>query len=192
VRAAFAAASLGLLAACATDRVTLLDNEEGEAQFAIADITRPGKERVLDTQMSELRLGSNSRARAVRAVRPEDAELMRRLPPGSAHFTLYFPTDDSRIPAAQMPILSSIRDQLIARGEGAQIEVVGFTDSVGSDEDNDILSRRRAEEVAQQLRYYGFPVAAQDAVGRGEDDAERALGDNVQSAAYRKVDVVVR
>ena len=91
-----------------------------------------------------------------------------------------------------MPVLSSIRDQLLARGEGAQIEVVGFTDSVGSDGDNDILSARRAEEVAQQLRYYGFPVAAGDSVGRGEDDAKRALGDNVESAVYRKVEVVIR
>ena len=188
----FAAAALVLLAGCTTDRVTLLDNEEGEPQFAVADITRPGKERVLDTQMSELRLGSSSRARQVREVRPEDAELMRRLPPRPAHFTLFFPTNDSRISPAQMPILSSIRDQLLARGEGAQIEVVGFTDSVGSDEDNDALSARRAEEVAQQLRDYGFPVGARDAVGRGEDDARRALGDNAENAVYRKVEVVIR
>jgi OOP family OmpA-OmpF porin len=192
VKRAIAAAALALLGACATDRVTLLDNEEGEAQFAVADITRPGQERVLDTQLSELRLGSNSRARAVREVRPEDMELMRRLPPAPARFTLFFPTNDARISAAQMPVLSSIRDQLIARGEGAQIEVVGFTDSVGSDGDNDVLSGRRAEEVAQQLRDHGFPVAPGDAVGRGEDDARSALGDNVQSAAYRKVEVVIR
>lgn len=189
---ALAAASLALLSACATDRVTLLDNEGGEAQFAVADITRPGKERVLDSEMSELRLGNNSRVRAVREVRPADAELMRRLPPASVHFTLFFPTNDARISAAQLPVLSSIRDQLMARGEGAQIEVVGFTDSVGSDTDNDALSGRRAEEVAQQLRDYGFPVAPGDSVGRGEDDAKRALGDNVESAAYRKVDVVIR
>ena len=96
------AAALALLAGCTTDRVTLLDNEEGEAQFAIADITRPGRERVLDTQMSELRLGRSSRARPVREVRPEDAELMRRLPPGPAHFTLFFPTNDARISPAQI------------------------------------------------------------------------------------------
>jgi outer membrane protein OmpA-like peptidoglycan-associated protein len=192
MRAALAAASLVLLASCATDRVTLLDNEDGEAQFAVADITRPGTERVLDTQMSELRLGSNSRARSVRAVRPEDAELMRRLPPRPTQFTLFFPTNDSRISPAQMPVLSSIRDQLIARGEGAQIEVVGFTDSVGGDDDNDALSRRRAGEVAQQLRTFGFPIASDDAIGRGEDDAKRALGDNVESATYRKVEVLVR
>ena len=192
MRGGFAAALLALLGGCATDRVTLLDNADDEAQFAVADITRPGKERVLDSEMSELRLGSNSRARAVREVRPADAELMRRLPPASAHFTLFFPTNDARISPAQMPILSSIRDQLIARGEGAQIEVVGFTDSVGSDADNDVLSGRRAEEVAQQLRDFGFPVAAGDAVGRGEDDAHRALGDNVESAIYRKVEVVIR
>lgn len=192
MRSAVAAVTLALLGGCATDRVTLLDNEDGEAQFALADITRAGKERVLAAPMSELRLGGSSRPRAVREIRPEDAELMSRLPPRPAHFTLFFPTADSRISAAQLPVLSSIRDQLLARGEGAQIEVVGFTDSVGSDEDNDALSRRRAEEVAQQLRDYGFPVAAQDAVGRGEDDARRALGDNLESATYRKVEVVVR
>ena len=192
MRIAVAAALLALLAGCATERVTLLDNEDGEAQFAVADITRPGRERVLDTQMSELRLGGNSRARAIRGVRPEDAELMRRLPPRPAHFTLLFPTNDSRISPAQMPVLSSIRDQLLARGEGAQIEVVGFTDSVGGGDDNDKLSRLRAEEVAQQLRTFGFAVSPDDAVGRGEDDAKRALGDNVESATYRKVEVVVR
>lgn len=192
MRIAFASAALALLGACATDRVTLLDNEGGEPQFAIADITHPGRERVLDTQMSELRLGSNARAKAVREVRPADAELMRRLPPASAHFTLFFPEGKAVISPAQMPILSSIRDQLIARGEGAQIEVVGFTDSKGADRDNDVLSELRAEEVAQQLRDYGFSVAPGDAVGRGEDDARRALGDNVENPAYRKVEVVIR
>ena len=192
MRTAFAAASLALLGGCATDRVTLLDNEEGEAQFAVADITRPGNERVLDTQMSELSLGNNSRPHAVRQVRPEDAELMSRLPPKPAYFVLSFPNNVFRIPDGQRPVLSQIRDQLIARGEGAQIEVVGFTDSLGSDPDNDILSRQRAQEVAQQLRDYGFPVAMQDAVGRGEDDAKVALGDGVESADYRRVVVVVR
>jgi outer membrane protein OmpA-like peptidoglycan-associated protein len=142
--------------------------------------------------MSELRLGDNSRAHTIRQVRPEDSELMSRLPPRPAHFALNFPNNVFRIPEGQRPILSQIRDQLIARGEGAQIEVVGFTDSIGSDQDNDVLSRQRAQEVAQQLRDYGFPVALQDAVGRGEDDARRALGDNVESADYRRVEVVVR
>jgi outer membrane protein OmpA-like peptidoglycan-associated protein len=192
VRTALVAASFMLLAACATDRVTLLENEDGEARFALADITRPGHERVLDTPMSELRLGGTSGAKMVKQVRPNDAELMSTLPPKPAHFTLYFPTDDSRIPEAQMPVLSLIRDQLVARGEGAQIEVVGFTDSLGEDEANDVLSQKRAEEVAQQLRYFGLPISPEDAVGRGEDDAKLAVGDEVANAVYRKVDVVVR
>lgn len=192
MRSALIAVASALLAGCASDRVTLLDNEEGEAQFALADITRPGKERVLDTQMSELRLGRTSRAKTLRKIRTSDTDLIRALPPKAARFTFNFPTDEVRIPDSQRPMLALIRDQMVARGAGAQIEVVGFTDSAGEADDNDALSQRRAEVVAQQLRELGFEIAPQDAVGRGEDDAQAALGDGVASANFRKVEVVVR
>lgn len=192
MRATLAAASLGLLAACASDRVTLLDNEDGSAQFAVADITDPERERLVDSQNTELKLGSRSAAKPLKKLRERDAELVKGLPPKAARFTFTFPTDSFQIPEAQREMLAQIRDQLVARGKGAQIEVVGFTDSMGSDEDNDRLSQRRAEEVAQQLRGLGFAIDAQDAIGRGEDDAKQALGDDKASEDYRKVIVVVR
>lgn len=192
MRTLLAAAPLALLAACASDRVTLLDNEDGAAQFAVADITRPGRERIVDRQNSELRLRGNSSARALKKVRASDTELVRGLPPRAARFAFTFPPESFRIPEAQKSQLALIRDQLLARGAGAQIEVVGYTDSTGADANNDRLSQQRAQAVAQELRELGFPIGAEDAVGRGEDEARQALGDGVASEAYRKVEVIVR
>jgi len=177
--------------ACAHDRVTLLDNEDGAQQFAVADITRPGQERLIDAPATELRLGSTSKPKTLKKLRQSDVLLAGNLPPKAAAFSITFPPDQSEIPAGQRGILEQIRNELSVR-PGAQIEVAGFTDSTGDDAMNDKLSLDRARSVVDQLRGFGFPVEPEDAVGRGEDEAKARLGDGVSSGDYRKVIVIVR
>jgi len=190
-RAALALAGALLAAGCAADRVTLLDNEDGEQQFAVADITNPDKERVLDAQLSELKLGRSSGPRALRKLRESDAQLLTGLPPKAREFVIIFPAGESKIPQDQRKILEDIRNELSVR-PGAQIEVAGFTDSQDTDEKNDRLSLGRAQSVAQELRDFGFPVDPGDAVGRGEDEAKKRFGDDKEVPEYRRAVVIVR
>jgi outer membrane protein OmpA-like peptidoglycan-associated protein len=59
----------------------------------------------------------------------------------------------------------------IRQGKPAQVQIVGHTDSKGSDAYNDRLSRRRAESVARALRAaLGASAPELDTEGRGESE----------------------
>ena len=192
MRTALALAGALLVAGCATDRVTLLDNEDGNATGALAVLASDGRESVIDQPLTQAKLRDGpTRGRAIKAVKPAYATLLANLPPAARGFVITFPPNQSAIPVEQRSILEAIRTELSIR-PGAQIEVAGFTDSTGDDALNDEVSRKRADAVAQELRESGFAVDPGDAVGRGEDEAKKQLGDGVASEAYRRVEVIVR
>jgi outer membrane protein OmpA-like peptidoglycan-associated protein len=185
-------AAVMLLTGCATDKVTLLENEAGHDTGAVAVIDRKGRETLVDQANSEAALRNGpSRVRQVKELRPEYTSLVGSLPPQARAFVITFPIGSSDIPAEQRGVLEQIRNELSIR-PGAQIEVAGFTDSTGGDTINDKISLDRAQSVAQQLRSYGFAVDSGDAVGRGEDEAKAKLGDEVANDSYRRVEVIVR
>ena len=191
-RAALALAGALLATGCATDKVTLLENEDGHETGAVAVLASDGRESVIDRPLTQAKLRDGpTKGRAVKSLRPAYSALLADLPPKAKGFVITFPPNGTKIPDDQRSIVEQIRNELSIR-PGAQIEVAGFTDSTDDDAANDIVSRRRAEAVAQELRELGFSVEAGDAVGRGEDEARKALGDNVASDAYRRVEVIVR
>lgn len=185
-------ALLAGLAGCVTSRVTLLDKEDGGDTGAVAIVAPDGTETVIDQANSEaaLRFGP-TRVRVVRAIREGDKALFAFLPPPPMAFRIPYQTNQATIRLEQQAVLDQIRAQLKDR-PGAQIEVAAFTDSIGSEEDNNRLSLERARNVAAELRRSGFPIADADAIGRGEYDAVRLVGDNRDLAEYRRVDVVIR
>lgn len=178
------------VAGCATSSVTLLPGE-GEAGGAVAVLAADGRETVIDRPMSEGTLGQRPRVRDVRTVRPAHAALLAELPRAPSRFTLNFVQGTTDLTPGSRPVLDRIRAELAAR-PGAAIEVVGHTDTVGSDEDNDRLSERRAAEVVRALVREGFDEELLFAVGRGERELAVRTGDNVANAANRRVEVVVR
>ena len=189
--AAVLAATL-VLAACATDKLTLLENEPGHETGAVAVIDKKGRETLVDRANSEAALRNGpSKVRQVKQLRPETTNLIGSLPPQARAFVFTFPVGKSDIPDEQRGILEQIRNELSTR-PGAQIEVAGFTDSTGGDAINDKISLERAQSVAEQLRGFGFIVDSDDSVGRGEDEAKAKLGDEVANDGYRRVEVIVR
>ncbi|MFC4295896.1 OmpA family protein [Novosphingobium tardum] len=180
------------IAGCATDKVTLLENEPGHDTGAVAVIGKGGRETVVDRVNAQASLGSgSSHVRGLKKLKPAYGTLLGSLPPSAKAFVITFPTGSSDIPADQRGVLEQIRNELSTR-PGAQIEVAGFTDSTGGDAINDKISLDRAQEVAEQLRSFGFPVDREDAIGRGEDEARARLGDEVANEGYRRVEVIVR
>jgi outer membrane protein OmpA-like peptidoglycan-associated protein/predicted small secreted protein len=51
------------------------------------------------------------------------------------------------------------------------VQVLGYTDRLGSETYNQVLSRKRAETVAKYLAMKGVPSSLIDAQGRGKDDS---------------------
>ncbi len=182
------------LGGCAGDMLTLSENEEGEATGAVAilDPVTNEERAVLNTKLTEAKLMSRPKPRAIKELRPAYIELLKNLPLKSERITIFFESGKQGIPPSQFGKVDDIRKAMAIR-PGAQIEVVGFTDTQDSDEDNENLSTERAMSVVKELIALDLPVDPQDAVGRGEREA-RANGDpdNFANILYRKVEVVIR
>jgi outer membrane protein OmpA-like peptidoglycan-associated protein len=88
-------------------------------------------------------------------------------------------------------LLDEVRAE-VARRPGAEVQVTGHTDTVGSDADNDVLSRKRAAEVLNLLAGMGFDQSMMTAVGRGERELRVPTADNVDSPPNRRVELIVR
>lgn len=180
-----------LLAGCASQRVTLLHDATGGAgALAVLDPHQPSRVlTVLDEP--DAQLTARRGAFKVRAVDPARFEaLLGALGPPVLGFTLYFQegsTDFTPESAAQVAVLR----ELLARRPEARVRIVGHTDTVGTLEDNDSLSLRRAEEGRQALLGQGLAVANALLVGRGERDPVVPTPDNVAEPRNRRLVVEI-
>lgn len=181
-----------MLASCATDRVTLLENEAGRETGSVAILASDGSETVVDRANSQAALRTGpTHVKSVAKIKPAYDALLASLPPPPRTFTIPYETNQSAVQEQQREVLELIRAELSGR-PGAQIEVAAFTDSVGSEADNYLLSLDRARNVAKELRGYGFSIGDADAIGRGEYEAQKAVGDSKEAAEFRRVDVIIR
>lgn len=100
-----------------------------------------------------------------------------------------FPVGKANIPENSEALLTKIN--MIVRGlNPAQVEVQGHTDSTGSKTTNDLLSQKRAENVAVFLKGQGLPGSI-EAKGYGPS---KPLADNQTRdgrAINRRVDIVI-
>jgi outer membrane protein OmpA-like peptidoglycan-associated protein len=193
-RAAIICAALGL-AACAHSSVVLLPEEDG-TKGAIALRSRDGKggQTLVTEPNSRATLGAGTptvRPLGAKGLKPQEAALLASLPPPPKSFTLYFLEGTTDLAPESAGMLEQIRAEVASR-PGAEVQVTGHTDTVGSNADNDLLSRKRAEEIVNWLATKGFDRRMMSAVGRGERELKEQTGDNVASAANRRVEVLVR
>ena len=183
---------LALLAACAAPTALLLPGEDGHPTGALAVLGKDGNDQVLDQPLLSARMSrQRTTVRKVAKLKPAYQQLIATLPPPSKSFTLYFVEGTTTITPASRAVLDQIRAE-VAQRPGAEIQVTGHTDSLGSDDDNDRLSIQRANEIVGFLISEGFPRDMLTAVGRGERDLAVATGDGVANAENRRVEVIVR
>jgi len=84
-----------------------------------------------------------------------------------------------------------LRDFFKVHDGATQIDIVGHTDSAGSQRYNDALSLSRADAVAQALAGLGIVPGHLQISGRGERDPALKTEDNVREPANRRSDVVI-
>lgn len=183
-----------LLSGCATPSLTLLPSEEGK-QGAVAVIEENGKpaEVVVSELNSRTNLSGKPRTKAIdpAELSAQQRALIEALPPRPVRLTLYFKEGTTELTPDSRPGLDYLKKEIAGR-PGAEVQVTGYTDTVGSDEDNDRLSQRRAEEVLAALAEQGIEREMMSAVGRGERELREQTDDGVSNAANRRVVVIVR
>ena len=184
-----------LLGGCATSSLVLLPDEEGQ-QGAVAVLEANGQpaEAVIAAGNSRTRLGDPtpaSKPLGTKGLKKQEAALLTDLPPPAKSFLLYFDQGTVKLVPESVRVLAALREEIAARS-GPEVEVIGHTDTVGGEEENDRLSVQRANEVMSWLVGQGFDKSQMSAVGRGERDLKQATADNVGNAANRRVEVIVR
>jgi outer membrane protein OmpA-like peptidoglycan-associated protein len=181
-----------LLAACASGgSVTLLPGEGGANTGAVVVLNpKTGAEDGL-LSAANTRSGLGGRFAAQPADPKRYAALTAALPPAAAHFTLYFYEGSTRLMPASEPELRKVLAELAGR-PGAEVQITGHTDTVGSLADNDALSLRRAQEIRVALAQQGLKLAITRAVGRGERELLVPTPDSTEEPRNRRVEITVR
>jgi len=184
-----------LLGGCAHSSVVLLPDEDGgHGEIAIHEAGGTGPATVMNEGNVRATLGGSQpsvRPLGAKGLKPSEAALLAELPPPAKRFTLYFLEGTTRMTPESISLLDEVRAE-VARRPGAEVQVTGHTDTVGSDTDNDALSRKRAAEVMSLLAGMGFDRSMMTAVGRGERELKVPTSDNVDSAPNRRVELIVR
>ena len=80
---------------------------------------------------------------------------------------IFFASGSTRLDDKSIPLLENLYD-IVDRCPGFRLEIAGHTDSIGSDQQNQAISERRAASVRTWLMERGIPVERMSAVGYGE------------------------
>jgi outer membrane protein OmpA-like peptidoglycan-associated protein len=188
--------ALSLLGACAQREalVVVLPNFDGSAGAVTVQDTKGSSAVLLDKPFAatELRDGATKPV----AVKPEEARqifgaALNAQPILPVRFTLYFlPNTDRLTLESEQHVRSVLQD--IKRRPVHQVEVIGYTDTVGTQELNQRLSLQRASAIRDLLVREGVTASAISTAGRGKLDQEVKTVDQVDEPRNRRVAITVR
>ncbi len=178
-----------LMAGCASERVVLLPSADGRPSAVVVRDTQG--EVLLNTPYSAVKRRMDSNV-AYRSSPEEVAErfgdALAAQPARPKGYVLYFEAGGDVLTAESQAALLRIRQEIAGRA-ASEVMVVGHTDSVGSVEGNDQLSKKRAESIRDLLIEAGVPAGKMEAVGRGERELLVATPDEVDEPRNRRVEI---
>ncbi|MDH6591429.1 OOP family OmpA-OmpF porin [Variovorax sp. TBS-050B] len=186
-----------LLAACSTPgtRVVLLPQADGSPSAVVVRM-KDGEE-VLSRpyQRATAAVGASGAPAVDQAdpakVQAQNKALFDMRPPPPQRYTVYFQAGTTTLTADSQRVMTEALMAAQTRS-GSDIVVTGHTDTMGALEQNDGLSRRRAQEVAQLFVERQFPANRIEAVGRGERELAISTADEVDEPLNRRVTIEVR
>jgi outer membrane protein OmpA-like peptidoglycan-associated protein len=103
---------------------------------------------------------------------------------------LYFASFQTTILPESEAALQQLYEMLAGNPE-LRIRIVGHTDDVGTDEDNQVLSEGRAKSVRQAMIDRGIDPARIEAEGRGEKEPVVPNTSDENRAKNRRVEFVI-
>ena len=186
-----------LIAACSSPgtRVVLLPQADGRPSAVV--VRANGGEEVLGKpyQRATALRGSTGAPVVDQAdparIQAENRSLFEMMPPPPQRYTLYFNAGEATLTTESQTTMSEALAAAAARN-GGEIVVTGHTDTKGTQEHNDELSRRRAQEVRQMFADRGSPAHRIQAVGRGERNLIVPTADDIEEPRNRRVTIEVR
>ena len=108
--------------------------------------------------------------------------------PDDAMYLVFFDFDKSVVEAGGQNVLDAVADEAMKQNI-ARINVVGHTDSSGSQAYNEKLAMKRANAVREGLVARGVDAAMISVTGRGETELLVDTADDVREPANRRVQI---
>lgn len=131
-------------------------------------------------------------------VKLSDEEVAKRygaalsaLPPPPAHFILYFMKDKPELTEESKPLVEQIAKAIRDR-VGADVSIVGHTDSTGDAARNFKLGLQRAKTMAELLSAKGVDLSTAQVSSHGQDNPLVPTGPGVDEPKNRRVEITVR
>lgn len=193
--------ALLVLTGCAATGVSMFPGEIGAdgkqrdtGAVAVLDPETGADVAVLDQANSKS--GVRQRHVSMKAMTPEKLNarygaLLATLPQPPRLFILYFKEGTTDLVDESSALLPDLFAEVKTR-PGVDIQIVGHTDTVGQEADNDQLSIKRASEVKVMLAQMGLDGEIIRATGRGERELRDQTPDETASALNRRVEVYVK
>ena len=175
------------------DLVVIIPGPDGTV--GAITVRHGSEERTLDDAYAVARIPAHGRLQVGRADAREIREVfgaaLDAQPPRPLLFRLFFVFGTDTLTTESAQVLAQVADEANQR-PGAEVVVIGHTDRVGSDEQNDVLSLQRAERIRGELVQLGIAVDRIQTVGRGERDPLVPTEDDVAEPRNRRVEITVR
>jgi len=108
--------------------------------------------------------------------------------PIKATMRLHFDFNKYYIRPDSLPIVERFANYLL-HNKGTHVKIIGYTDSIGSEEYNQVLSERRAETVMRKLIDLGVSPARLSSEGRGESEPVASNSTEEGRALNRRIEV---
>jgi outer membrane protein OmpA-like peptidoglycan-associated protein len=175
------------------DLVVVVPGPDG--RVGAVTVTHGAEQRTLDSAHAAARITASGRLEVGRATGQEIREVfgaaLDAQPIRPVSFTLFFIFGTDTLTPESAQVLARVSGE-VARRPAAEVIVVGHTDRVGSDQQNDALSLQRAERIRQELVRLSIATERIETVGRGERELLVPTEDEVPEPRNRRVEVTVR
>lgn len=182
----------GLVACAPSSYIVLLDDPEGRPSQVV--VTTEAGETTLSEAGGALALrsgGARPTNISAEQIARDFSDTMAAQPTAPRTFILYFDTGGARLTPeseAQLPqILATVRAY-----PAPDISVTGHTDTVGSPAENEGLSLRRANSVADWLNDAQIEAIDLTVTSHGQRNLLIPTTDGVDEPRNRRVEVIVR
>ena len=175
-----------------SERVILLPNKDGHHSTLVVKRASGEYELAAPFEAFELTAGrEEQKTYAQNDVAQRYGEVLDVQPARPFTYTLFFITATTHLTPQSSASLQEVKEK-IRSFPAAQVTVIGHTDRVGNDTDNDSLSFKRAASIRDMLIQIGIARDAIEVVGRGEREPLVHTADGVSEEKNRRVEIKLR
>jgi outer membrane protein OmpA-like peptidoglycan-associated protein len=182
-----------VLGGCASSGTVVLLPEKDGRQTAVI-VKQGDKEVVLDQPYAAARttaIGPRAFVASPQDVDTQFGPALAAQPARATSFTLYFIEGKDEFTEQSKQVVYGIMSE-IAKRSVPDVLVIGHTDTVGSDQANDVLGQQRADVVRMALIRLGVPSDDIHAISRGKRSLAVPTANGVAEPLNRRVEIIVR